>query len=383
MPRTIGSTPVNHGPLSTTTINVVVTPPDDPNYYAPAFILLDGNGDVVHDWGVLWNGTEFTLKLDTPTTGTYYLFGRSSDINGNVNPIVAGITPFYELDLDSTGGTIDPAQMLTEALSAEFTVKDDGTGNKVFGVSSKGITEDLIDDFAVSAQKIADGAVLTSKIPDLSIATSKLANLAVDSTKLADLAVQAAKLADSSVTATKIANAAVGTAAIATAAVGTAAIQDAAVTNAKIGNLAVSTAKIQDAAVTTAQIANLAVTNALIADAAVTTAKIQDAAITNAKIQDAAITSAKISDLAVSKISGWSGATIEVGSGLMFTVSGSSKAFVSSNGISAPTVTVNGGGHFYVGSTPGLDASITIAGGDGKTHYLTFLGGILTAYSHT
>jgi hypothetical protein len=185
-------------------------------------------------------------------------------------------------------------------------LEPDGQGGS--RVPTGGISESLLAALAVSAAKIQDGAIQTAKIQDLSVITSKLATGAVNSTKLADLAVEAAKLADSSVTATKIANAAVGTAAIANLAVGNGHIQNGAITNAKIGNLAVGTAQIQDAAITTAKINNLAVTSALIADGAILTAK----------IGDAQITSAKIDTLQVSKVIGWSGALINIGSGVLF-----------------------------------------------------------------
>jgi hypothetical protein len=258
--------------------------------------------------------------------------------NGDGEP-VAGVTPKVAgltVAPSETGG-LKPGRLDPTKLAASLAIVD-----QVLGVPVGGITEALIDTFAVSADKIAAGAVETAKIADLSVITEKLAPSSVSTAKLADLAVEAAKLGNSSVTATKIANLAVGSAAIQALAVGEGHIQNAAITNAKIGALAVSTAQIQDAAITTAKIQNLAVTSALIQDAAITSAKIgdlqvtqakianlavgsaqiADLAVTGAKIANATITSAKIDTLAVSKVTGWSGANLDVTSGLTLTGAG-------------------------------------------------------------
>lgn len=96
----------------------------------------------------------------------------------------------------------------------------------VLGVKAGGITNALIDTFAVTSTKLADAAVVTAKLDNGVVTT--------------------VKLGDRSVTALKI------------------------------DLLAVETANIQNAAVTTAKIQNLAITNALIANAAITDAKIND-----------------------------------------------------------------------------------------------------------
>jgi hypothetical protein len=308
----------NRGPLSVTVISLTVLPPPDPAYKGVAFFLVDKSGATYWSSGII-SGTDIALQIPTPSSiQDFTLYACGSD-GTNVNPIVPGITPASPVTLGSASGTVDPAQLLTEALNPSLAV----AGNS-FGVATGGITNPLLAALAVASANLQDAAVATSKIADLSVVTSKLAGFAVDSTKLSDLAVTASKLANSSVTAQAIANAAVGSAAIATAAVGTAAIQDLSVVNSKLGFASVAAANIQAASIGTALIA--------------------DAAISAAKIQDAAITDAKISSLSVNKITGWGGATINLSGTLNFQGPGSIQMF--------------GGGGIYV--SPGLVAATAV-----------------------
>lgn len=268
------------------------------------------------------------------------------------NNIVPGITASDTVTIGTSTGVIDPTKQMQDKLATTMAILND-----LFGVAELGISEGYLAALAVSTPKIQDAAVQLAKLNDLSVSTAKVIDTAINTAKMADLAATAAKLANSSVTAAKIDNLAVGTVAIAAAAVTTAKIANLAVTTALIDNAAVTTAKVGSAQITTALIANLAVTTALInnaaigtaqiADAAittikigdaqitsakigaaqVTTANIADACITNAKIVDATITSAKIASLAVSQLTGWSGATITITSGVTFT-----------NGLGASTI---------------------------------------------
>ncbi|MEN6607707.1 MAG: hypothetical protein ABFD60_10720 [Bryobacteraceae bacterium] len=374
------------------TFAITGIPTSDPTFagYEIVSVWPDGYVSDPHT-GILTDATT-PVETDTPsavTVAKFYARGCSIDALGNVqrNPIVPGETPYCDVTLGTTAGTVDLGAAVTTSIGTALSVV-----NGVLGVPAGGITESLIDTFAVSAQKIAAGAVETAKIADLSVITSKLAAAAVDTTKLADLAVTAAKLANgeiddtklkdaavttaklaggavdttklaalaveaanlanSSVTATKIANLAVGSAAIQALAVGTAHIADGAILSAKIGdaqittakianaavgtaaiaNLAVGTAHLQNAAVTNAKIGNLAVSTAQIQDAAITTVKIQNLAVTNALIADAAITTAKIGDLQVTsaKIASLEAAKITAG-----TISASIS-------MTSPTITCSG-----------------------------------------
>jgi hypothetical protein len=291
--------------------------PDDPESY-------------LHTGPMTGDKTTVTVECPKTIIGVrFWLRSFSIAEDGTVrrNPLIPGVTPSVIVDLGTTTGTLNAGEMLEATLSASLRVI-----NKVLGVPTSGITEDLIATFAVSVQKLADAAVATGKLQDLSVITEKLAqaaastdklaelavqaskldNLAVLTGKLAELAVSASKLGNAAVTETKIDNLAVGNAAIkdlavtdvkvATAAITSAKIQDLAVGTAAIALLAVGTAHMQNASITNLKLGALAVATANIQDLAVTTAKIQNLAITNALIQDLAVDNAKIQNCSISKL---------------------------------------------------------------------------------
>jgi hypothetical protein len=195
-----------------------------------------------------------------------------------VNTRTPGITPYVDVAIGKTDGTVDLGEGITATVSAAMTVV-----NKVLGIGSGGITEDLIALFAVSQQRLANAQIIdAARIVDLAVQNAKLDSLAVNGPKIQDFSVDAAKIAGLAVTTAKIDNLAVAAGKIAALAVGTG----------NITNLAVGTLQVQDAAITTGKIQNLAIGNALI----------QDAAISSAKIQDLAVTSAKIASLDVGKL---------------------------------------------------------------------------------
>jgi hypothetical protein len=149
-----------------------------------------------------------------------------------VNTYAKGITPEVAITLGKSTGTVDLGEGIAATVAASIAVL-----NKVLGVASSGITEDLVATFAVSEQKLKDASVATRAIIDGNVTTTKYANLSVTNAVIANLAVDTAQLANAAVTTLKIANAAITNALIANLAVGTANIQDLAVTSAKIAAL--------------------------------------------------------------------------------------------------------------------------------------------------
>lgn len=242
-------------------------------------IYTDDDGNTVTNVGVGQYGIGCDNYFTTPAAqqnAKVRFRGFSDPLNtpnvedDHVNSYAPGITPELNVTIGKNDGTVDLGEGIAATVAASMAVL-----NKVLGVSTNGITTDLIATFAVSQDRLANAQIIDAgRIVDDAVTNSKLGSLSVSTPKIADFAVQTAKIDNLAVDTTKIASAAITNAKIANLAVGGANIQD----------LAVSTAKIQDAAITTVKIQNAAITNALIANLAVATAHIQDLAVTDAKI---------------------------------------------------------------------------------------------------
>ena len=138
----------------------------------------------------------------------------------------------------------------------------------------RAITEELIDDLAVTRSKIANGAVETNTLADNTVTTPKIKDGNVTTAKIADRSVTTEKLADG------------------------------AVTTAKIGNNAVREENIADWAVKNRHITTGAVTSEKIYERAVTTAKLADGAVTAAKLTDGSVTQDKLASDVVIPLAG-------------------------------------------------------------------------------
>ena len=199
------------------------------------------------------------------------------------------------IDGESTG-EFDPEGSaylpVTNAMLADGAV----TADKL---DSNAVVEAKIANGAVTTDKIADGAVTAGKIAAEAVGTAKIADGAVTGVKILADAVTSAKIKDGAIITIKIADEAVEEAKIAANAVVTAKIADDAVIAGKIAANAVETAKINNGAVTAEKIDANAVIEAKIANDAVTTNKIKDGAVTAVKIVAGGVTTAKIADGAV------------------------------------------------------------------------------------
>lgn len=173
-----------------------------------------------------------------------------------------------------------------------------------------------IEDFAVTANKIAANAIDTSKIDVSGLDTQAIADLAITSAKIAANTITSDKFQAGAVDSAAIASNAVGLAELASDAVDTASIVNLAVTTAKIANSAVTSEKISSSAVTNEKIANTtieysklnlsnniipgaklvndSVTSAQLAPSSVNTSELVDDAVTTAKIANNAITASQL-----------------------------------------------------------------------------------------
>ncbi len=117
----------NHGPISTTTINTVLdSMPVDPKVQGVAWYLLDKDGATYYDSGITPVQPAYTLKVLTPSTvQDFVLYACGSD-GKNINPLVPGITPCAVVTLGANGGTVDPGQLVRDALGPGLDVDADG-----------------------------------------------------------------------------------------------------------------------------------------------------------------------------------------------------------------------------------------------------------------
>jgi len=136
------------------------------------------------------------------------------------------------------------------------------------------VTEELIDDGAISTRTLEDGSVTEGKLGAGAVTAGKLGTGAVTAGKLGTGAATADKIGAGAVTADKL-----GTGAVTANKLG-----DGAVTTGKLGDGAVTTGKLDDGAVDESKLGELAVTESKIGAGAVTTAKIDDNAVTIDKI---------------------------------------------------------------------------------------------------
>jgi len=185
--------------------------------------------------------------------------------------------------------------------AAEASVAVPGTAS----VGNSSLDRSTADKVQINTGDIANLAVTGAKIAIATIGGSNIQNLTIKSNNIEDAAIVGSKIANLAVASVNIQNAAVGTDQLANLSVTSDKLGNASVTSEKLGNLAVKAANIDNATITGGKIANLTIVADLIANLT----------ITGAKIADATITSAKINDLVISKLTGWDGGTINVGTG--------------------------------------------------------------------
>lgn len=177
-----------------------------------------------------------------------YVMDILNNLQIQINGIVAGAIP----------GSNDP-------LNASKLLTTDGAGNDSWIF----VTDDNIEDNAITTPKVSDAAIINSKLGPASVTNDKLSNNCVTSNNIQDNTIPFAKIltapsnqftaffntqTNATLSGAKLANASIPSAAYGAASVNTAAIANNAVTNAKLAVNSVATGNIQNAAVTLAKL---------------------------------------------------------------------------------------------------------------------------------
>lgn len=241
------------------------------------------------------------------------------DIVINFNKFIADLTAAMEDTKEYTNGIIsqgvsDINAIKQEAISIITYIANNGIDSSVLAPSS--ITNEKIQDGAVTNSKIADnsidvaklgtGTIDGSKLKDNSIPGSKLANGAIDvediqdntlsGTKIIDNSIPGSKLVDNAITSEKIKNNSIDGNKIADSTIQSLDIKDGTISGAKLANSTITGAKLADGSVDNNKIVNNTITSSKIEDGAVTTDKLANSSIGSASIADNAITNDKLQD---------------------------------------------------------------------------------------
>ena len=182
-----------------------------------------------------------------------YVIDSLNDLNQKIDDVQAGAIP----------GSGEP-------LNANKVLKTDGASN----LSWIQVTEEQLQDQAVTTPKVAQGSITTEKLGDASVTQSKIYDENVTEEKIKAGAISTNKLKDKAVTTDKMG----------AGAVTTSRVKDKAITTSKLNTKAVTTETLKDQAVTTPKLANSSVTQDKVAPNAVSNTNIKDLAVTNAKI---------------------------------------------------------------------------------------------------
>lgn len=161
-------------------------------------------------------GQPYLYRYETYSAGAQQVWGRVHWFDRDDQPIAGGEGQGYHT-IDSgvtvTGGRNCEKIITTPAATAMYArvywyVLRDATTDHV-QVSSfmvrRAVTEEWINNLAVTTGKIADSAITTAKLGALAVDASKLASNAVTETKISDGAISTPKLAANAVVADKIA----------------------------------------------------------------------------------------------------------------------------------------------------------------------------------
>ncbi len=146
-----------------------------------------------------------------------------------------------------------------------------------------------IMDNAINSEHYVDGSIDHVHLSGDCVDGDNIANDSINSEHYVDGSIDAIHIASNTITATQIAANAIGASELANNAVDTAAIANDAVTGAKIADNAIGTSEISNDAVTGAKIADSTVATANIAHNAITAAKLADNACDSANYVDGSI----------------------------------------------------------------------------------------------
>lgn len=223
-----------------------------------------------------------------------------------------------------TGSNIQDATISGDKLSSATI-----TGDKIASatitaanIQDGTITADEIANATITGSKIATGTITADNIQDGSITANEIQSAAITGDKIASATITATNIQDGTITGSKIGSLTITGDNIAIGGIVGGNIQNASISGDKLVNLTVTADKIANATITADKIASLAITATHIQNLTITASKIASLTISGDKIADGAITSVKINSLEVAKITGWSGASILVGTGFLMTGTG-------------------------------------------------------------
>jgi hypothetical protein len=216
-------------------------------------------------------------------SNTDRLLGRSSAGAGNIEEITC--TSFARSLLDDANATAARSTLSLGAVA---------TGNT--------INTSLVEDLAITTDKIGDGAIITAKIADANVTSTKIASGAVDSAQLATSGVTQGKLAANSVITINVVDSGITQTKLAANAVTTINIADSGVTQNKLAADAIGTVNILDGAVTLAKMASESVGTTQLIASGITQEKLAANAVATVNLIASGITQSKLAADSVATI---------------------------------------------------------------------------------
>lgn len=311
------------------------------------FSILNQNPSF-EEGDIAWSGDpEFSIVEEQSKSGSYSLKftadnGAAYFYSSTKVPVEAGEAFYAEAYIKHSSGSSGGARVLIRAYNNADTGTGGGSGNiitsettytksaasyttdadddyiivTVYGIGADSVyyyddvrlfraaSSVLIEDGAITSDKIVANAITSGKIDAGAITADKLAANSVTASAISAASISTDALQANAVTADKLSANSVTAGKVAAAAISTTELAADAITAEKIASEVITSDKIAAGAIQGDRIAANTITGGLIAASGIitTAAQIEDAVITNAKIENLAITQAKIADLAVDTI---------------------------------------------------------------------------------
>lgn len=208
---------------------------------------------------------------------------ESADVDAAIAAHAADASTHTNLSVAAANvtGSFGSAQIQDFAITADKIANDTIDSDHIFDgsiatndIAGSAIGQQQLANGAVAAQHLSANAVQTAAIGDLMVTSGKIAGDAITTAKILDGEVATGDLGANAVTSAKIMDGQVANGDLGADAVTSGKIMDGQIMNADLDADAVTTAKIMDGQVQTNDLANLNVTTAKIADNSVTVAKL-------------------------------------------------------------------------------------------------------------
>jgi hypothetical protein len=172
-------------------------------------IVAKKPGPIWRSLGTFHSSPTDEIEVEVPpSVQVWTIFARSIDVNGHPNSIQEGggnPTPSDTLTVGDAEGKLDLGKALEASLGSSLAI-----AAQVLGVSTGGITEDLIGQFAVSKQKLANAPIIDAvRIEDLAVGTAHLQLASVNTAIIQDGVIVNGHFGDAEIYGAKIKNAAI------------------------------------------------------------------------------------------------------------------------------------------------------------------------------